>query len=215
MSRWTVIVPVKPPSLAAPRLAVADGQRELLARAFFDDVLAVLVSHPAVGQIFVVTADARTGARARLMGATPLVDRPLLSLDGLNDAVLLGRTWAARRCQGSPVVVVPADLPALDATSLSGAFGALGEVERGYVPDAHGLGTTLVSSNVPSALLTRYGPRSASLHASEGMTACAQVDLRVRLDVDDISDLQYAETLGVGVQTSRVTAELRTAAHRA
>jgi 2-phospho-L-lactate guanylyltransferase len=102
----------------------------------------------------------------------------------------------------SPIVVVPADLPALTARTIDQALHKLAHGRSSFVPDSSGVGTTLLAAAEPSLRRPAYGPGSARLHAAQGAQMVVYVDPRVRRDVDTVRDLQEAEALGVGPRTA-------------
>lgn len=204
MTGWTAIVPIKPPGLAKSRLDVDSILRERLARSFAYDVLDAVAGAEVIKHIIVVTADTAVAAHARSTGALTIADRPMLSPAGLNDAVAMGRDWASRRWSTTPVVVVPADLPAMTSTTLGSALRRLETFDRSFVPDADGTGTTLSSAQDPSFLTPLFGPRSAGRHTDDGAEPVIEVDPRLRRDVDTVKDLAEARLLGVGRWTSDV-----------
>lgn len=214
MTGWTAIIPIKPPGLAKSRLEVEPSVRERLARAFALDVLDAVADTPSVLQSVVVTADPMIAAHARTRAMLTVADRPMLSADGLNNAVRMGRDWAARRWPSSPVVVIPADLPSITSTALTAALERLEMVERGFVPDADGTGTTMSTSLDPTMLRPLFGPRSAFQHAEDGVRPVIEVDHRVRRDVDTVTDLAESRSLGVGCWTVAVLAEERARTHQ-
>ncbi len=200
--RVTVILPVKPWSLSKSRLDVSADDRERLARAFALDVLAVLERSSRVGRLMVVTADPGMAGEAQRAGAILLVDRPLVTADGLGAALAQSRSWAAVHRANLPVVVVPADLPALDVASFDEAVDRLVGARPTFVPDARGTGTTLYCAPSPSTLACAYGPRSAARHSAAGASAVLGIDARVRHDVDTVGDLLRARDLGLGPHTA-------------
>jgi 2-phospho-L-lactate guanylyltransferase len=201
---WTAIVPVKPPSLAKSRLDVDPLLREKFARAFALDVLDAVSQSPSIDRVIVVTADVSIAGRARSRGMVTVADRPMLAAEGLDRAVRAGRDWAVRHWATSPVAVVPADLPALTPDVLATSLDRLAEVERGFVPDAAGTGTTVSTALDPAALRPLFGPGSAIRHAQDGVIRLIDVDPRIRRDVDTVADLAAARLLGVGAWTSEV-----------
>jgi 2-phospho-L-lactate guanylyltransferase len=202
MMPWTAIMPVKPWALSKTRLKVSDVDRVCLARAFARDVLDVLAASDRVDQIIVVTAEPEMRSFAAVAGALVVTDRPLLGSDMLNQAVWAGGRWAAARAPGSPAVVVPADLASLSVSALDSALDLMLKQPQGFVPDAAGSGTTMISAADPAGLVPRYGDQSATRHSGAGLHPVLGVDPRVRRDVDNQVDLQMARRLGVGRYTA-------------
>ena len=203
MTGWTTIIPVKPWVMAKARLGVSNERRVELARAFSLDVLRCVVDTPEVGQVIVVTTEPELEARARTVGGVILNDRPLLSLDPLNDAIRLGRSWALVNAPAEPIVVIPGDLPSLTPGALSVALDAMSGFETAFIPDGEGSGTTLLSAATPRLLRPFYGEESGRRHFESGCHPIADVDPRVRRDVDTVFDFSCARELGIGEETGR------------
>ena len=203
MTGWTVIIPVKPWALAKFRLGVSNERRVELARAFSLDVLRCVVDTPEVGQIIVVTTEPELQARAQAAGAVILNDRPLLSGDPLNDTIRLGRSWALVNAPTAPIVVIPGDLPSLTPGALSAALDLMSGCETAFIPDGEGSGTTLLSAATPRLLRPFYGAESGRRHIESGCHPIADVDPRVRRDVDTVFDFACARELGIGQETGR------------
>lgn len=202
MTGWTAIMPVKPWGLAKSRLDLHDDDRMRLARAFSLDVLDVVLAAEQVDRVVVVTAENELGAIARNAGAIVVVDRPMLARGLLNRAIDSARQWAKVNTPSAPLVVVPGDLAALTASVLDETLTLLAAHERSFVPDAFGMGTTLLAASRPELLVPAYGPRSSLHHSDAGYRAMPHVDHRARRDVDTAADLAEARRLGVGPHTT-------------
>lgn len=208
MSGYTVVYPVKPWRLGKSRLALDARPRQDLARAFALDVLDVLRGVAAIEHVLVVTDEGELRSEANRIGATVLSDRPLVSNDSLNDAIRAGARWAAVRRPVSPIVVVPSDLPALTAEALGAALAEGSLFGRAFVPDAWSRGTTLLMAHEPAQLVPDFGGHSAQRHAAAGYRELADVDARVRTDVDTVEQLRIARHLGLGSRTQAVVDRL-------
>lgn len=213
MTAWTAIVPVKPWRLAKSRLGLPDHQRVALARAFALDVLET-VAEAGVARIVVVTAEESLALHARSMGATVLRDRPLMAPGMLNCAIDQGRRRAAHDARAHPVVVVPSDLPAMTPAVLAQTLHELASHDKGHVPDASGVGTTLLAAARPSLLVPLYGTNSCRRHDADGSFMVPHVDPRVRRDVDLQSDLAEATRLGLARHTADCVESIGSAAYR-
>nr|MCW2728108.1 hypothetical protein [Aeromicrobium sp.] len=111
----------------------------------------------------------------------------------------------------APVVVVPGDLPALTADLLDETVEVLAGEERSFVPDASGMGTTLLAAARPALVASAYGDRSALLHSDAGYRPMPHVDVRCRRDVDTAADLAQARHLGVGPHTTAALDQMTSA----
>lgn len=199
MTEWTAIVPVKGWENAKSRMALPQPDRMELARAFALDVLDALAETGAVAQIVLISETPDLRMVASRVGATLLRDSVE---NGLNDAIDLGVDWALTHRPSHPVVVVPGDLPALDASSLEATLRQAARHPRACVTDIDGTGTTLLAAGSPRLLQPSYGEGSAARHAAAGHTTLTHVSPRVRRDVDTLADLAHADLIGVGQHTA-------------
>jgi 2-phospho-L-lactate guanylyltransferase len=201
MTGCTVIVPVKPWRLSKSRLSVHPELRARLARAFALDLIEVVCQSSLVEQLIIVSSEEEMGEIARSAGAVMLQDRPLLSSNGLNEAIDAGRWWSRARRADAPTVVIPADLPALTTPALDETLDLLAPNQCAFVPDAGGRGTTLYWAATPALMNYDFGGRSASRHSDLGAHPVPEADPRARSDVDNALDLVEARRLGVGRHT--------------
>ena len=90
------------------------------------------------------------------------------------------------------------------STELSAALAAAAGVNRGYLSDAAGTGTTLLTCQPGYDLDPHFGIRSAAAHKASGAVPleCGPVP-GLRRDVDTEIDLWDARRLGVGIATER------------
>jgi 2-phospho-L-lactate/phosphoenolpyruvate guanylyltransferase len=189
--RWTIIVPLKAIPAAKSRLRSASSGPQAhadLVEAIRADTLAVAAS---AGQLLVVFD--RPGDES--------LPWPVLvqSAPGLNAALQEGDTLARRLRPAAAVAVLVGDLPALTAAELAAALQIAAGHPRGFVADATGTGTTLLTARPGVELQPAFGPGSAARHALIAHYVDAGPGLR--LDVDTASDLAEARKLGVGPAT--------------
>jgi 2-phospho-L-lactate guanylyltransferase len=204
---WTVLMPVKRLDAAKTRLrgAVPAAAHQRLVLALACDTAAAAVACPAVGRVVVVTSDPAARSALADVGADVVPDLPDA---GLNQAIAYGATVARPR---TPTAAMPglaalaADLPALRAEELADALRAAADLAgpgmRGYVPDATGTGTVLLTAPPGLCLEPCFGPGSAAAHAASGAVALEGVWPGLRRDVDTPADLVSAAALGVGPRT--------------
>ena len=142
-----------------------------------------------VGDVCVVSPDRIVLEEARRRGATPLLQESR----GLNPALEEGR----RRAQGlgaSALLVLPADLPLLDAGDVRAVLERAGEGPSVVIsPDGAGSGTNALLVQPPDALPFAFGPESfeAHLEAARGRSLDVGVCERPHLafDLDTAEDL--------------------------
>jgi 2-phospho-L-lactate/phosphoenolpyruvate guanylyltransferase len=179
------LVPVKALAEAKGRLAPAVGplQRRLLAIAMFEDVVAALQAVPTLAAPVVVSPDREVWRRADAMGCRVVEEPP--GAGDLNGAL----TAAARRLgNGSPLLVVAADLPLASPAGLERVLAAA-RAPVAVVPSADGGGTNVLAWRDPASFAPSFGPDSAARHlAVPGAVRVEEPGLS--LDVDTLADLE-------------------------
>ncbi len=199
---WVVVLPVKPLSRAKTRLSTRPaGERRSLVRAFAWDSAAAVCQCDQVLDVVMVTDDPLLQEDITGLGGRWIPDVPD---GGLNAALIHGERYVREHYPTSGVAVLTCDVPALKSTELSSALAAAASVNRGYVSDAAGTGTTLLTCQPGFALDPHFGIRSAAAHKASGAVPleCGPVP-GLRRDVDTEIDLWDARRLGVGLATAR------------
>lgn len=205
MSRFAVLLPVKPLAVAKSRLAgLGDETRRSLARAFALDTAAACLASQEVGGVLVVTDDALVAAALGAIGCAAIPDGVS---DDLNGSLRQAAAEAHRRWPGLAPVALCGDLPALDPADLDAALRSVASGTSAYVADAEGVGTTLYTAPV-GAFAPRFGLDSRALHEALGAQPVGGVLPTLRRDVDDEDDLRAAAALGLGVHTREAVASL-------
>ncbi|MFH8611898.1 2-phospho-L-lactate guanylyltransferase [Streptomyces sp. NPDC018029] len=206
--QWTLVIPVKSLARAKSRLAAAsgDGLRPGLALAFAQDTVAAAAACPAVRDVAVVTDDALAGRELAALGARVLADEPG---GGLNAALAHGAAQVRAERPDAAVAALNADLPALRPAELARALDGAAAFSRAFMPDAAGIGTTLLCATAGTQLRPAFGGASRARHSASGAVELALdgVD-SVRQDVDTGEDLRAALALGVGPRTAAAAARL-------
>jgi 2-phospho-L-lactate guanylyltransferase len=204
---WSVVVPAKRLDVAKTRLRPLTAGRDDAGAAHRDLVLALLadtvaaaVACPAVAAVVVVTDEPAATAVVRELGARTVPDEPDR---GLNPALEHG----ARSAPGTAVAALSSDLPALRPGELAAALEAATGLARGFVADAQGTGTTLLTA-VGTDLRPAFGPGSAEAHLTGGAVALAGSWPGLVRDVDTEADLRAALLLGAGPRTTALVADL-------
>ncbi|MGW0817084.1 2-phospho-L-lactate guanylyltransferase [Streptomyces viridiviolaceus] len=205
---WTLVVPVKPLARAKSRLSdtADDRVRPGLALAFAQDTVAAALACPAVADVAVVTDDPRAGRELAALGAGVLPDEPG---GGLNAALAHAAAAVRASRPESPVAALNADLPALRPMELARVLKAAAQFPRAFLPDAAGMGTTLLAVAGNRELNPAFGTDSRARHRASGAVELhlEAVD-SVRQDVDTGDDLRAALALGVGPHTAGAAARL-------
>lgn len=187
---WRVVIPLRL-SDAKSRLSTHTApQRRALVIAMARDVVAAARECPSVAEVRLVTDD--DGRVAIGEGVNVVADPGA----GLNDAVLAAAVGAP-----GPVAALLADVPCATPGTLAIALADCLK-QPGFLPDAEGVGTTLVAAPTVAELTPRFGPRSRAAHAAAGMREIPDPSgsalAGLRRDVDSEVDLWDAMRIGVG-----------------
>ncbi|WP_055526876.1 2-phospho-L-lactate guanylyltransferase [Streptomyces alboniger] len=206
--QWTLVIPLKSLSRAKSRLTATagDGLRPGLALAFAQDTVAAAVACPAVRDVAVVTDDALASRELAALGALIVPDEPG---EGLNAALRHGTAAVRAERPDAPVAALNADLPALRPVELARTLDRAAHFSRAFLPDAAGIGTTLLTASAGTELLPAFGVASRARHTASGAVELPLDGIdSVRQDVDTGEDLRAALVLGVGPHTAKAAAPL-------
>lgn len=182
-----IVVPLKGFATAKDRLsgALADSEREALARRLASQVLAVACAIDDA-RVIVVSDDDAILEWSHSLGAIALRQ----SSAGLNGAVSDARRDAARR-GFDHVLVTHGDL--VDPAPLASLCADLGRGVVTLVADRHGDGTNVLAMPLSADFDTHYGPGSFRAHLDEatrrGLATRIISDSPLALDVDVPADL--------------------------
>lgn len=197
---WTVVIPVKG-STGKSRLEHPD--RAELATAIALDTIDAVCRTGNVAEVVVVTADGELALR--VVSDARTAPRPLVRVvpdpgGGLNPAIAAGLAAVEPARHRAALL---GDLPALHPADLHAALAHAAALERTYVPDAEGTGTTLIAALPGVPLEPAFGDGSAARHADAGF---AILDVpptsSLRRDVDTADQLRAAAGLGLGARTA-------------
>ncbi|MFF2850410.1 2-phospho-L-lactate guanylyltransferase [Streptomyces sp. NPDC058001] len=206
--QWTLVIPLKPLVRAKSRLSdtAGDAVRPALALAFAQDTVAAAMACRAVRDVVVVTDDAVARRELGLIGARVVPDTPAA---GLNAALAHGASSVRADHAGAHVAALNADLPALRPAELGRVLNAAAQFPRAFLPDAAGIGTTLLSARSGSEFRPCFGTDSRARHLASGAVELTVDGVgSVRQDVDTGDDLRAALALGVGPRTAAAAARL-------
>ncbi len=207
------LLPVKHLGRAKSRLAdvLKPAERSALALAMTKDVLDVLIAHPEVDAITLVSDDPALQWLADVNRLRWLAEARL-DVHGLNSAI----TAAVARIQATGcrrIMVLHADLPYLQSEDLSAAI-TCQDTEGGMVigADLAGMGTNLLVFDAGYAPRFSFGVDSCRRHQEWALTRAVPVSVIARpgigADVDSGEDLlrllRQAPTLRPGAHTSRL-----------
>lgn len=199
------LVPVRDPGVGKNRLAatLSAEQRAALTSAMLADVVTAL-HRGGVRRVVALASGPLAAAAARTLGVDVLLDPP--GRPGLNEALRV----AAGRIRATSSLVVPADLPLLQAEEVARLIAMPGEV---LVAPTHDSGTGGLLRRPAWAIDTSYGPRSSVRHLVSARKAgyeAERIDMPgFRADVDDLEDLlAVAASPHLGLVTRRVIDQL-------
>ncbi|RRR69215.1 MAG: 2-phospho-L-lactate guanylyltransferase [Candidatus Viridilinea halotolerans] len=180
------IVPVKLLPQAKSRLApvLPPAGRRALVLEMLGRVLQSL-QHPALTNVWLLSADPTVLAAGQHWGARPLYDHAT----GLNGALEEARAtlWAAG---AKGLLVVPADVPLITSADVAALVAALAQgCDLALVPDAAGRGTNaLALRHQPLEIPFCFGPDSAHQHlaaaAARGLRTQRLALPNLALDID-------------------------------
>jgi 2-phospho-L-lactate guanylyltransferase len=182
------IVPVKRLRLAKSRLKPALGRAVPgFARFLACHVLDMLSRSSRIAGILVLTSDTVIARDATRYGAWVVDDEGA----GLNAACRIG-LLAARARGGARALILPADLPLLEPTSIDRLIaraedGAARGTRIGLVRSKDGDGTNAVLCDLSASFLPCFGPGSFEHHMSQGAIEIEGTE--IGFDVDNPSDL--------------------------
>jgi 2-phospho-L-lactate/phosphoenolpyruvate guanylyltransferase len=184
------VVPVKDLLGTKSRLKpiLNPGARAGLTLYMMGRVISVL-KEAGVENVCVVSPDRIVLGEARERGAAPLLQESR----GLNPALDEGRRWAMER-DASTLLVLPADLPLLDAEDVRAVLeGVGGEGLVVISPDGAHAGTNALLLRPPDALPFAFGRDSYEAHLRAARERGLEVRVRERphlsFDLDTAEDL--------------------------
>ncbi|MGI3780333.1 MAG: 2-phospho-L-lactate guanylyltransferase, partial [Janthinobacterium lividum] len=199
------VVALKAGELVKSRLSpLPQPLRRRLAWTMAVDTLHALVA--AVDAVVVVSDQPALRHRLSRAGLPSVAVVPETQPPGMNEALRQG----ADRLLGdglSRVLACVGDLPALRPTSVALVLQAAAAYERAYLPDATGIGTTMLHADGHVPLAPHFQGRSAAAHHSSGAVPLTDERLGTpapdaRRDVDTEVDLVDAVGLGLGAATT-------------
>lgn len=200
---WAV-VPAKDLAQAKRRLAgvLTAEERQGLARAMLEDVLAALAGVPALAGTIVVTREAALAATAHAFGARVIAD---LRHDGPNAAIMLAaKELAAEGASG--MLAIPADVPLATSAEIGEILaGMQPQPAVGLVPALADMGTNAAALAPIDAIPILLGRQSFFRHLEaaleRGITPHIFGLAGIGLDIDRPEDLYRFLARGSGTRS--------------
>ena len=202
MTRWAVIVAVKPLRVAKSRLVLPEALRRDLVVAMLVDTLTAAAAVSGLG-LLVITDDTRIATVAAAEGVSVRGGEPA---GGLNAALSYGEGLARSFWGGARIAALPGDLPWLISGDLAAALTDASECERALVVDADHQGTTLLCA--ASDLRPSYGMGSAIRHVTSGCVPLNGHWPGLRRDVDTLANLIEVPGTALGTHTAALIGSL-------
>jgi 2-phospho-L-lactate guanylyltransferase len=168
-------------------------ERQELVETLLRRTIAAALEARGVQEVLVVSPDEAVLRLAETAGARPVEQRSR----GLNPALHEARDAAT----AARLLIVPADIPGVDAAALErvlAAGDAAGSPSVVLVPDRHGRGTNALLLDPPDVIDPAFGGDSRTGHAwlaSSADAAYAELTDVLELDVDTPEDLLLAEAV--------------------
>lgn len=204
MGVW-VVIPVKPLNQAKTRLSqvLTPLERQQLAETMLRHVLGVVRHVPQLMGTLVISRDNKALTIAREYGARTVQESGAPELN----SALMRATQVISRLNGSAILILPADLPLLEAEDVR-AIIQMGQNEPSMViaTDQHRDGTNALFTRPPGLIEYAYGPGSFNRHIEKGLEVGAEVHEyqsdRLSLDIDMPADLKFYSELSKGYASS-------------
>jgi 2-phospho-L-lactate guanylyltransferase len=196
MALWA-IVPVKPLRRGKSRLAkvISAEERAELNQYLLEHTIQVLSTIDEIENILVISRDTEALALARDLGARTVQE---YGSPGLNTA-LTRAGEIAKTYETCGILIIPADLPRLDADDLRRIL-----VHRKkppvvvIAPDRKKKGTNALLVCPPDLIEFNYGPGSFDKHCQAARDSGARLEIcdlaSLELDLDEPEDLALIET---------------------
>lgn len=196
---WAVVVARTGPT-AKRRLssALSPAQRSGLAQRMLDAVLRACTSAGLAGTV-VITDSPAGFRRAQATGALVLPDPAA----GLNAAVAVGLDAVAQQAPGTAALVLPGDVPFVQADDLLTIIEAAETHARVVVvvPDAAGRGTNALLLRPPQLIPPSFGEPSCERHLNAARRRGVAIRLevpRLAVDIDDEARLAQWDAHAAG-----------------
>jgi 2-phospho-L-lactate guanylyltransferase len=200
---WSVLVPQKALVRAKGRIELDPFARRALAEAMLRDTVDAIRATGGVRRVMVLWDEPSD------VGILTDVDGTVTSGLPLNEALEHVAGEMRREDPQVDLAVVPGDLPALTPEALADCLERATGHARAFLPDATGVGTTVLAATRGTPLVPAYGGCSTFEHAASGAHLIDPRGLdRVRSDVDDLEALARAVALGCGPHTRAAAAAL-------
>ncbi len=195
MTLWAVI-PIKPFARGKSRLsdALSDEDRAALNRCLLENTIDVLSTVPEIEHVLVTSRDPQALALARSRGARTLLENSRFDLN----MALERATDVVKRYNALGIMIVPADLPMIDAQDIrkiAAAYTTTTPPVVAIAPDRHIKGTNTLLVCPAGLIRYSFGGDSFSVHCEAARNAGARLEIfqlpSIEVDIDTPADLEY------------------------
>jgi 2-phospho-L-lactate guanylyltransferase len=190
---------------------LAPEERELLARAMFEDVWTTLRAVPDLDRLLVISAEPYVLARCRRDKITYYEESEQRSH---SESVAQGTRWAMNLGVTS-LLSLPIDTPAVTPNEISSLLELAHRYSVVVVPSADGSGTNALLRTPPDAIAPHFGPGSCRLHVREaqlaGLSHCVHPTRGLAADIDTPEDLESFLSLDHPCRSTELVRQFLTA----
>ena len=166
--------------------------RQKLVLMMMEDVIASLKKSSLVDQVVVLTPDRRVVDHAKKLGVETMIDK---TNGDINDSLTEATNFEIRKRIGSPLLVLPVDVPLVKPTTIDSIISRVGKSNHQLVVISPSItnGTNALLRNPPDAIPTRYGVNSFDAHVAEAVARKVHLEIHrsedLEIDVDTPGDL--------------------------
>ncbi len=205
MCNPVAIVPVAPLSRVKTRLSplLSQLERSRLVLCMLSDVAAALKAASSIQETIVITSDEKVAEYATSLGVNTLIER---HPPELNAALVLATSKLLNEFPDSASLIVPVDIPMLNASSLMEVIRSADDASDSIViaaPSNNG-GTNLLLRLPPDIISPSFGEDSFAIHRRKALSKGIHFEEyrseQISLDIDTAKDLY--EFMDVGKHTN-------------
>jgi len=191
--RTAAIIPVKTFSKAKKRLNLSPEKTEIICKLMLEEVLNTISKSHLIEKTALVTKDEEAFTIGKKFGCLEIMDEKEI---GVNNAVALADKYFLNDGFDASFVF-PQDIPLMEPEDIQTLFNFKNAQKCALVvPSRKFDGTNALFRTPVDLMKTHYDEDSYKIHLTTGHESCASTALiliaRMMLDVDEMSDLQYA-----------------------
>lgn len=193
------VIPAKRMEKAKSRIALAVSEKERIfwVKNLFHNTLNVVLSCKSISKSIVVTQDPFFSRESKRLGLVSIQEKS----KGLNEAILEG-CWEAARFRAEGVLIIPTDLPFINADELDRVIYLGKRFSKSVVvaPDYNKEGTNVLFLKPPLVIPPCFGEASFKKHiwwgGEKGAATIYYDSESLGFDLDTPNDLHCLKTMG-------------------